>query len=102
MTCSSDTVFHMDSTELEALARYFSTRFEAAIAQRSPFVIREKKNIVRSRRYHLKEIAWDKKKAMWRVRVIKVTDLSNAVTFRKKAGKRAPYFFKRKPGYIFR
>jgi hypothetical protein len=93
---------HMDSAELEALARCFSTRFEAAIAQRSPFVIREKNKIARSRRYHLKQVAWDKKKAMWRVRVIKVTDLSNAVTYRKKAGTRAPCFFKRKPGYIFR
>ena len=53
---------HMDSTELEALARCFSTRFEAAIAQRSPFVIREKEKIARSRRYHLKEVAWDNSK----------------------------------------
>lgn len=76
----------MDSTELEALARCFSAGFKAAIAQRSPFVIREKTKIARSRRYQLREVVWDKKKAMWRVKVSKVNLLSNAVNTSKKGG----------------
>lgn len=82
---------HMDSSELEVLARCFSAGFNVAIAQRSPFVIREKKKIARSRRYHLEEVVWDKKKAMWRVKVSNVNRSSNAVTLRKEAGKRARF-----------
>lgn len=65
--------WHMNSTEMEALARCFSTGLHAAIEQRLPFVKREKKKVARSRRYRLIEVEWNNKTAVWDVEMNRVS-----------------------------